>query len=494
MKANEQMWYGGQWIPAGDRELRPVINPANGEAFAYAPEATGADVQAALEAAAAAQPAWAATPPVERAGFLRQIAGLIQQNGDALARLIVREQGKTLFEASGEVGGTAGFFDFFATFARAPSGEILPSDNPDEEIWIRKVPYGVVVALIPWNYPAAVFARKVAPAILAGNSIVVKPHENTPLSALYLARLIEQAGLPPGVVNVVTGGGPTVGDALVRNEITQLVSLTGSVRAGRQVLEAAARNITVVSLELGGKAPFIVLEDADLDSAVQAAVTQRFMNCGQVCTCNERTFVQRSIFDRFLEQYVARVRQLRLGDPMQPGIDVGPKVSQQELEKVEGMVARAREQGARVALGGKRPEGAQFARGFWYEPTVLVDVHPQMEIMREEIFGPVSPIMTFDSFEEAVVLANDSRYGLSAFIFTSDFRRVMKAVNGIQFGEIYVNKIGPEQFQGFHTGWRLSGQGGDDGHHGLEHYYRRQTVYVNYGRLPTGNLMPYPNA
>ncbi|GAC1334988.1 MAG: hypothetical protein NVSMB22_27570 [Chloroflexota bacterium] len=263
------------------------------------------------------------------------------------------------------------------------------------------------------------------------------------------------------------------------------------MRAGRQILEAASNNITVVSLELGGKAPFIVMDDADLDLAVRNAITAHFMNCGQVCTCNERTYVHRRVYDEFLERYVGAAGRLRVGDPLEPGTDLGPKVNEPELEKIEHMVTRAREQGAQVVLGGHRPEGERFRRGYWYAPTVLTNVRNDMDIMQQEIFGPITPIMPFDDFEEAVTLANDTRYGLTAYLFTNDLKRAMRAVEAIRFGEVYINKIGPEQLQGFHGGYGLSGQGGDDGVHGLDHYYRKKTVYVNYGDEPAANLMPY---
>jgi lactaldehyde dehydrogenase/glycolaldehyde dehydrogenase len=472
--------------------VRDISNPATEARIATVPEATTHDAQLALEAARAAQPAWESMPITQRAELMLRIAARIREHTQELAHMLVQEQGKTLFEAVGEIGGTAKNFEYFASLARSVSGDILPSDNADEEIWIRKFPYGVVVALTPWNYPAATFARKVAPAILAGNTVVAKPHEYTPLTTLMLMRLIEEAGLPPGVVNTVTGAGTVVGHALVSSALTDLITLTGSVRAGRQILAAAAPHITVARLELGGKAPFIVMDDADLDQAVQAAITQRFLNCGQVCTCNERTYIHRRVFDAFVEKFVERARQLRMGNPMQAGIDIGPKVSLQELEKVEAMVERARIAGAEVVLGGKRPAGSEFQKGFWYEPTVLVNVHHDMEIMREEVFGPVSPLMPFDDFEEAITMANDTEYGLSAYLFTGDFKRIMHAVHRLRFGEIFINKIGPVQLQGFHTGWGLSGQGGENGTYGLDLYSRRKAIYLNYGRMPTNNLMPYP--
>jgi lactaldehyde dehydrogenase/glycolaldehyde dehydrogenase len=485
------MLIGGEWRGSSDGRTRPVLNPATGEAFAEVPEGTREDAVAALEAAQAAQPAWEALTGVQRAAYLQRIVALIREDTERLARLVVKEMGKPLVEARGEIGGTAGFFEYFTSFARAQVGEIIAADNTNEDIWIRNVPYGIVVGIIPWNYPAALFARKVAPALMAGNTIVIKPHEDTPLSSLALAKICEDAGVPAGVVNVVTGAGTVVGDALVRSRITHLVTVTGSVRAGREILAAAAENITVVSLELGGKAPFIVMDDANVDAAVRNAIQARFVNCGQVCTCNERTYVQRRVYDEFLERYSEIAGSLRLGDPMRTDIDLGPKVNQMELEKLERMVARAREQGAQVVTGGRRPEGEEFRRGFWYAPTVLTNVRNDMDIMQQEIFGPISPVMPFDDFEEAIALANDSPYGLSAYLFTNDLKRMMRAVQAVRSGEIYINKIGPEQFQGFHTGYGLSGMGGDDGHHGFDHYFRKKTVYVNYGDPSTVGFMPY---
>ena len=473
------MYIGGSWVTA--EETRPVINPADESVIAEVPEADADHVGRALDAARTAQKAWARKTGVERGAVLRAIADGIRARREELARLVVAEQGKTITEARGEVGDAAtGFFEYYATFERAQVGSMFAPDEANEQLLVRSVPYGVVVGIIPWNYPAALFARKVAPAIMAGNTIVLKPHEDTPLSALALAGVLEEAGVPPGVVNVVTGAGRTVGDALVRHPITRMVSMTGSVRGGREILAAAAQNITPVSLELGGKAPFIVLEDADISAAVENAVDARFWNCGQVCTCNERTYVQSGAYDEFVERFVEAASSLRMGSPMREDVQMGPKVNEPELNKVEALVRGAVEQGAEVVLGGGRPEGEEFERGYWFEPTVLTGTTNDMEIVQREVFGPVLPIQPFDDFDEVVGLANDSPYGLSAYVFTSDLHRAMRAIDDIDFGEIYVNKIGPEQLQGFHTGYRLSGMGGDDGPYGYERYLRRKTVYLHY--------------
>ncbi len=478
------MYIGGSWVTAN--ETRPVINPADESVIAAAPEADEGYAEQALEAARVAQKDWSRRSGPERGAVLRGVADSIRARQEELARLVVAEQGKTITEARGEIGDAAtGFFEYYATFERAQVGTMFAPDESNEQLFVRSVPYGAVVGIIPWNYPAALFARKVAPAIMAGNTIVLKPHEDTPLSALALARIVEEAGVPPGVVNVVTGAGRVVGDALVRNPITQMVSMTGSVRGGREILAAAAENITPVSLELGGKAPFIVLEDADLGAAVENAVDARFWNCGQVCTCNERTYVQRGVYDEFVERFVEAAASLRMGDPTREDVQMGPKVNEPELEKVEALVKGAVDGGAQVVLGGGRPGGEEFARGYWFEPTVLAGTTNDMDIVQSEVFGPVLPIQPFDDFDEVVDLANDSRYGLTAYVFTSNLHKAMRAIEDIDFGEIYVNKIGPEQLQGFHTGYRLSGMGGDDGPYGYERYLRRKTVYLHYDDFGT---------
>jgi lactaldehyde dehydrogenase / glycolaldehyde dehydrogenase len=478
------MYIGGSWATAS--ETRPVINPADESVIADVPEADEGHAGQALEAARRAQREWARKSGVERGAVLKAVADVIRNRREELARLVVAEQGKTITEARGEVGdAAAGFFDYYATFERAQVGTMFAPDETNEQLFVKSVPYGVVVGIIPWNYPAALFARKVAPAIMAGNTIVLKPHEDTPLSALALAGVLEEAGVPPGVVNVVTGAGRTVGDALVRHPITRMVSMTGSVRGGREILAAAAENITPVSLELGGKAPFIVLEDADVVAAVENAVDARFWNCGQVCTCNERTYVQRAIYDEFVERFVEAASSLRMGDPTREDVQMGPKVNEPELDKVEALVKGAVDQGAEIVLGGRRPEGEEFERGYWFEPTVLTGTTNDMDIVQREVFGPVLPIQPFDDFDEVVGFANDSPYGLTAYVFTSDLHKAMRAIDDIDFGEIYVNKIGPEQLQGFHTGYRLSGMGGDDGPYGYERYLRRKTVYLHYDGFGT---------
>lgn len=490
MTQENPMLIDGKWV-SGKGGSREVINPTNGKVFAVVGEASREQANDALAAARKAQPAWAAKSPLERAAIMQRIATLITQNAEELARIVVQEQGKPIMEACGEIGGAAGFFSYYAEFARRIQGEILPSDAPGEQIWIQRVPVGVVAAIIPWNYPAALVSRKVAPSMIAGNTIVLKPHEETPLSALYMARLFVEAGVPAGVVNIVTGGGVDIGEALTSHPDVNLITMTGSVPTGKRIMSTAAANLVPVSLELGGKAPFIVMDDSDIDLAVRSAVTSRYMNCGQVCICNERTLVHERVYEEFVEKFVAASRALRLGDPLFETTDLGPKVSHRELEKVERIVEAAIGAGAEAVLKGGRPETPPVAGGYWMTPTVLTGVEPKMSIMQDEIFGPVVPIMKIGDFEEALSVANDSRYGLSAYLFTNDFSKIMRAVNDVNFGEVYINRVGPESLQGFHNGYRNSGLGGDDGIHGLEAFLRKKTVYANYsGKSPVA-LMPY---
>ena len=400
-------------------------------------------------------------------------------NQDRLARMLSTEQGKPLAEAQGEVGATAMFLRYAAEAARRIEGDIFPSDFPNEQLWIQRVPYGVVVALVAWNFPLALTGRKVGPALVTGNTVVLLTHSDTPTTVLEFGKLVQEAGIPPGVINLVTGYGQQIGESLVRNPITQLVTLTGSVRAGREVYRAAADNITTIRLELGGKAPFIIMDDADLDNAVEAALTARFANCGQVCTCNERMYIHEAIYEPFMEQFIEGVSKLRVGDPFTE-VNLGPKVNRPEVEKLEMMVNAAVAAGAEVAIGGSRLREGDYAHGHWFEPTVLTNTTTDMAIMREEIFGPVVPIQKVTGFEEALSLANDSDYGLSAYLFTRDMKRVMSAVNKLDFGEIYVNRGIGELVQGFHHGYRRSGLGGEDGKYGLEGYLQKKTMYVNF--------------
>lgn len=470
------MFVDGRWHDmAGDSHK--VENPATEAIIATTPAGTADTAAEALASARAAQALWAARPAVDRGRAVAALADAVRDHADLLARIVVAEQGKPLNQAMGEVGATETFLRFASEQARRIEGEILPSDTPDEEIQIRRLPHGVVVGLTAWNYPLALAARKLGPALVAGNAFVLKAHEFTPLSGLALAALAERVGLPPGLFNVVTGDGRTLGRALVQG--ADMVTMTGSTRAGREIYASGAEQIKVLRLELGGKAPFIVMEDADIDRAVDAAVTARFTNCGQICTCNERMYLHRAIAAEFLEKFTVKAAGLTIGMPL-ANPDMGPKVSRGEVEKVAAMTEASIAAGAEVLLrGGPLRDGA-FAKGHWIAPTVLRAPSNDVPVMRDEVFGPVVAALEVEDFDEALSLANDSDYGLSAYVWTDDRRRLMAAAQRLNFGEIYCNRTNGELVQGFHSGWGLSGLGGEDGKHGFDGYLRKKTMYLNW--------------
>lgn len=456
--------------------LIEVRNPANGELLARIPEASAEQVDAALGAARMAQKGWAAKPAIERAGYLRRIAGKVRANAERLARIITAEQGKVPALAEVEVAFTADYLDYMAEWARRLEGEVLTSDRAGEHIFLLRKPLGVVAGILPWNFPFFLIARKMAPALLTGNTIVIKPSEETPINCFEFAALVAETDLPRGVFNVVGGTGGGAGQALTGHAGVDLISFTGSVATGSRIMAAAAPNITKLNLELGGKAPAIVLADADLDLAVNAIKASRVINSGQVCNCAERVYVQRRVADAFIEKIAAAMAATRYGDPgTQAGLDMGPLVNQAGLDKVAQMVRTAQGQGAQVITGGAV---ADLGRGFHYQPTVLAGCSGEMEIMRKEIFGPVLPIQVVDDLDEAIAQANASEYGLTSSIYTRDLGAALKASRELDFGETYINRENFEAMQGFHAGTRKSGIGGADGKHGLYEYTHTHVVYV----------------
>ena len=364
-----------------------------------------------------------------------------------------------------------------AGMARSYEGEIIQSDRPGENILLYKAPIGVVAGILPWNFPFFLIVRKMAPALVTGNTIVIKPSEETPNNACEFAKIVAESSLPKGVFNLVMGTGPIVGRALAAHPGIGMVSLTGSVAAGTAVMEAAAPNITKVSLELGGKAPAIVMDDADLDLAVKAIRDSRIINTGQVCNCAERVYVHERIADEFVERIVTAMQQTKYGDPFEDGIEMGPLVNKAQLHRVESAIEQAVKDGAELVLGGER-DG--LGKGYFFKPTVLMNCRQNSAIMQKEIFGPVLPVTTFSSLDEAIAMANNCEYGLTSSIFTCSLDAAMRAANELKFGETYVNREHFEAMQGFHAGWRKSGIGGADGKHGLEEFLQTRVVYMNY--------------
>lgn len=475
-----QLFVNGQWVDSVSGELESVQSPANGETIAAIQNGDARDAAAALNAARDAQVAWRRTPARARAELMRAFAAEIRANKERLARLLVQEQGKLLRVAEMEVEVTCSFIEYACDWARQMDGDIVQSDNANEHIWIHKIPRGVVVGITAWNFPLALAGRKIGPALVAGNTMVLKPTSETPLATLELGDLATKAGIPDGVLNIVTGPGRTMGDALVRSPITKMVSMTGSTPAGQAIIKAAADNMAHVQLELGGKAPCIVLEDADLELAAEVALHSRFDNCGQVCTCNERLYVQESVYEAFMEIFMSKVAALKVGDPMDPKSDIGPKVNAKELEHMKHLVQVSLDEGATLAHGGKVPEGAEFEAGNWFEPTILTDVTQGMTIVHEESFGPILPVVKFSDLDQAIEYANDSDYGLAAMVCTKDMQTILRLTDELECGEIYVNRGHGEQHQGFHNGYKLSGTGGEDGKYGFEQYLEKKTFYVNF--------------
>ena len=477
--AGASLFIEGQWRAASGESFT-VYNPALGEPLATVASASGAEVLAALAAARSAQPGWRRTPIAERGDLLRAIADVLAANRATLAELLVAEVGKPISQAIGEVAFAEAFLRYNASWDRHLEGEILVGDVPDETIHLLREPVGVVAAICPWNFPLAVFCRKVAPALLTGNTVVAKPSEVTPLATLQAVRLInEGVALPPGVLNVVCGAGD-VGAALVESDLTSLVSFTGHRDTGKQVMAAAAANLTRVALELGGKAPAIVWRDADLGLAVSSIIRARHTNSGQVCTSAERVLVHHDVLEEFASRYVTAVRAMSVGDPAGDA-DMGPMVSAEQWAKTAGAVDRAVGEGARLLTGGGRPDAALPEGGYWYAPTVLRDVEPGMNVMTEETFGPVTPVLGIGSLDEAVGIANESKYGLSAYVFSQNYPAIMRTVQELQFGEIYVNRTLGESVHAHHAGFKQSGIGGEDGKWGVLRYTQIKTVYHHFG-------------
>ena len=470
----------GEFVKNGSDNMITVINPATEEVISEVPSGTAGDANAAVEAAERAQKSWCKLPPIQRAAYVREIGQMIRENKDMLARTIVEEQGKVLPLAEVEVSFTADYMDYMAEFARRYEGEIIQSDRANENIMLFKMPIGVIAGILPWNFPFFLIARKMAPALVTGNTIVFKPSSETPNNAFEFAKLVAKSSLPKGVFNLVAGAGSVVGNALAKHPKVGMVSLTGSVGAGVAIMKAAAENVTKVSLELGGKAPAIVMQDADLDLAAKCIRDSRIINTGQVCNCAERVYVQESVVEKFTEKVTAAMKATTYGDSLnEAGVDMGPLVSKQQLEDVEASVAQAVKDGAKVILGGKRTERP---RGFYYPATVLTNCRQDTDILQKEIFGPVLPITTFKTLDEAIEKANDCEYGLTSSIYTQSIDVVMRACNEIKFGETYVNRENFEAMQGFHAGWRKSGIGGADGKHGVEEYLQTHVVYIDYNQ------------
>ncbi|MCS0789867.1 aldehyde dehydrogenase [Cytobacillus firmus] len=475
-----QMFIDGEFLDSSSKETMKVYNPATEEVISHVPKGTVEDARRAIDAAALAQKTWAKLPAIERAKYLKNLAKGIRDNTEHLARTISEEMGKTISLAEVEVNFTADYIEYTAEWARRYEGEIIQSDRQGENIFLFKQPIGVIAGILPWNFPFFLIARKAAPALLTGNTIVLKPSGESPNNAIEFAKIVEATGIPKGVINFVTGSGSVIGKELASNPKIGMVSLTGSYNAGAEVMREAAQNITKVSLELGGKAPAIVMADADLELAVNSIIASRIINSGQVCNCAERVYVHKDIAEKFCERITEEMKKVKYGNPLiQTNLDMGPIINKNSLDHIDSLVQDALAEGAKLLTGGKRVE----TTGYHYEPTVLIKTNNNMRIMKEEIFGPVLPIAIFKNLDEAIELANDCEYGLTSSIYTQNLDNAMRASNELNFGETYINRENFEAIQGFHAGWKKSGIGGADGKHGLEEYLQTHVVYLQYNNL-----------
>ncbi|MFC6289828.1 aldehyde dehydrogenase [Levilactobacillus angrenensis] len=471
-----QMYINGEFRDSSSGNLITVLNPATGEPISTVPSATLEETREAIDAAYTAQKSWKKVPAATRGQYLHDVATEIRKDSKHLIEMLQEEQGKIKSLATTEILFSADYFDYMASASRTYEGEILQSDNPNENIMIAKQPIGVAAGILPWNFPFFLIARKMGPALVTGNTIVMKPSTDTPNLGLEFAKIVEKVGIPKGVVNIITGPGSVIGDELSRNKKIGIISLTGSVNSGKRVMEAAATHMAKVSLELGGKAPAIVCKDADIDLAVQSIIDSRVDNNGQLCNNCERVYVQEDIADEFTKKLADKMAAVTVGDPMKhEDIGMGPLINQGALDKVAGMVDRAVKAGGKLATGGHT---IKIANGFYYEPTVITNVKQDSEIVQDEIFGPVLPVLTFKTLDDAIDMANDSDFGLTSSIFTENIENAMRAANELEDGETYINRFNFEAMNGSHSGWKESGIGGDDGKHGIEEFLNTHVIYL----------------
>ncbi|WP_243647090.1 NAD-dependent succinate-semialdehyde dehydrogenase [Scopulibacillus darangshiensis] len=444
-----------------------VINPANHEKIASVPKGGTAEAEHAADAAYEAFQTWSKKTAGERSELLLNWHRLIDENKEAIGKIMTLEQGKPLKEAIGEVNYANGFNLWYAEEGKRIYGETIPASHPNKRILVQKQPVGVVAAITPWNFPAAMITRKVAPALAAGCTVVVKPAGQTPLTALKLAELAEEAGFPKGVINVVTGRSKEIGEAWLKDDRVRKLTFTGSTEVGKQLMQGAARTMKKVSLELGGHAPFIVMDDADVDKAIEGLIGSKFRNAGQTCICTNRVYVQESIASGFTVKLAEAVAKLKIGDGLDGATDIGPLIDQGAVEKVEQHVQDAIDKGARIEAGGKK---ADADAGFYFEPTVLSGVTEEMMCMTEETFGPLAPIAAFQTEEEAIARANDTPYGLAAYVFTENIGRAIRISEQLEYGIVGLNDGLPSVPQAPFGGFKESGLGREGGHHGIEEF------------------------
>jgi succinate-semialdehyde dehydrogenase/glutarate-semialdehyde dehydrogenase len=466
----EQCYIDGAWV-SGSKSF-PVTNPATGATLGSVPDLGAAETRKAIDAAERAWPAWRAKPAKERAAILRKWFELMMANQDDLAQILTAEQGKPLAEAKGEIAYGASFIEWFAEEAKRVYGETMPSPWTDKRILTIKQPIGVSAMITPWNFPNAMITRKGAPALAAGCTIVLKPAEQTPFSALAMAELAERAGMPKGVLNVITGDAPAIGAELCANPKVRKLSFTGSTEVGRILMRQSADTVKKLSLELGGNAPFIVFDDADLDAAVEGALASKYRNAGQTCVCANRIYVQEGVYDKFAGKLAEKVKGFKVGAGTEPGVVIGPLIDEQGLAKVEKHVADATGKGAKVILGGRK------LKGLFFEPTVITNVTPDMLVSFEETFGPVAPLIRFKSEEDVIRLANNTEFGLAGYFYSRDVGRVFRVAEAMEVGIVGVNAgIISTEVAPF-GGVKQSGLGREGSKYGIEEYLEVKYILI----------------
>lgn len=466
-----KLFINGEWTDKGLGTIE-VKNPATGDVFATVPNGGAREAKLAADAAYEAFSEWSAYSVYERSDLIRKWYDLINENIEELAKIMTTEQGKPLKEAKGEMTYANGFLSWYAEEGKRIYGETIPATQRNKRLFVSKQPVGVVAVITPWNFPAAMITRKVAPALASGCTVLIKPAELTPITALKMAELAEKAGIPKGVINVVTGQAKEIGEAWLQDERVRKLTFTGSTAVGKQLMKGSADTVKKISLELGGHAPVIVLEDADLDKAVEGVIASKFRNAGQTCVCSNRVYVHESIYQEFIDRLIPKVNELKVGNGLEEGTDIGPLINEKAVEKVQAHIDDAIKQGAKLEAGGK-------SKDLFVEPTVLSNIDDSMLCMQEETFGPVMPVAPFKTTEEAIQRANDSIYGLAAYVFTENISKGIRMVEALEYGIVGLNDGLPSTPQAPFGGFKQSGLGREGGHYGIEEFL--EVKYISLG-------------
>ena len=475
-----KMYINGEWKESHDGKYFEVINPADGEIVGKAPMGGKAETQQAISSAYEAFSEWSKLPAKKRSKYLKKWYELIIEEKEEIGRLMTLEQGKPLGEAVGEVLYAASFVDWYSEEGKRVYGETIPGDSENKRILVHKQPVGVVAAITPWNFPAAMITRKMAPALAAGCTVIVKPAFRTPLTAIKLFQLLEKAGFPKGVANLVTGSAREIGDAMMEDGRVRKITFTGSTEVGKLLMSKAAETVKNISLELGGHAPLIVFEDADLDKAVEGTLASKFRNGGQVCIATNRIYVQEGMKDKFIEKLASRARELRIGNGLESGVNIGPVINRAGYKKIKEHIEDAVSKGAKIEVGGKGiHEGEHGDAGYFFEPTVLSSINEHMLIMKEETFGPVVPVATFETEEEVIKLANNTNYGLAAYVFTQSLSRGLRVSEALEYGIVGLNDGKPSAAQAPFGGFKESGLGREGGHFGIEEFLEVKYISID---------------